>query len=181
MDQNDYASGDPWLPCNESVKDIVHQNYSKEPGYQKLKTRIAPNAQSMASPFPRSRKDATPTRRSPSRRGEAPSLRRSRPHPANGARDNRDEPLDCRSASARRARRIAVHIASLFQALNSLRFCEVDAEPCATDLFSNRTVRQCTTNHIVEIAGAPTTLTRNRRGPRSKVSTGASVTQDLVR
>lgn len=38
-----------WYVKNrDTVKDIVHQIYAKEPTYQKLKARIAPNAASMA-------------------------------------------------------------------------------------------------------------------------------------
>ena len=47
------ATKEAWYAKNSDVvKDIVHQIYSKEPAYQKLQARIAPNAQSMALAIP---------------------------------------------------------------------------------------------------------------------------------
>ena len=47
------GSKEIWYAKNgDVVKDIVHQIYSKEPAYQKLKARIPPNAQGMALAIP---------------------------------------------------------------------------------------------------------------------------------
>ena len=50
---NANATKEVWYAKNgDVVKDIVHQIYAKEPGYQKLKMRIAPSVQSMALAIP---------------------------------------------------------------------------------------------------------------------------------
>ena len=50
---NANATKEVWYAKNgDVVKDIVHQIYSKEPTYQKLKARIAPSVQSMALAIP---------------------------------------------------------------------------------------------------------------------------------
>ena len=70
------ATQEVWYAKNSDVvKDIVHQIYSKEPAYQKLKARIATSVQSMALTIPALTRGCDADTRSPSRRDEAASRR----------------------------------------------------------------------------------------------------------